>query len=67
MTNPVKSKTNWIAVIVVIMGFLTDPAIIGVIPPDWAPFILKVAGAVTFIISAFFTKRVTDTVSIPGA
>ncbi len=65
MKNPVKSKTSWVAAITLTAGFLTDPTIIGIVPPDWAPMILKVCGAVTFIISTFFTKRAEEPLNIP--
>jgi len=54
----VLSKVNWAALILLVLGFVTDPTFTNILPPNWAPFILKVSGPVLFIIKTFFTKQV---------
>ena len=52
-----KSKLNWIALITVVMGFITDPKMLDFVDPWWASQILKGTGLVTFIIRTWFTQE----------
>jgi hypothetical protein len=51
-----KSKINWISLVTVILGFLTDPQITDFVDPWWAAQMLKGAGLLTFIIRTWFTQ-----------
>ena len=53
----VESKTNWLALALLVLGFVTDPAMLNILPPNWAPFILKVTGPVLLIVKTFMTKQ----------
>jgi hypothetical protein len=55
-----KSKTNYVALALTVVGFLTDPNVIGVVPPEVASWILKLSGPVLFILKTFFTKQVPE-------
>ena len=55
-----ESKTNWVALALLILGFVTDPQVMSFIPESYAPLILKIAGPVIFVLKTFFSKQVPD-------
>ena len=55
MTNPVKSKINWVGAIMALAGLLSDPAIVSVIPVAYLPKVLSISGVVVMILRTFFS------------
>lgn len=52
-----KSKINWISALTFAAGFIVDPKFLDLLDPYWAGIFLKVSGAITFVVSQWFTKR----------
>ena len=51
------SKINWLSGLTFLAGFLVDPNFTSLIDPYWAALALKASGAITFVVSQWFTKR----------
>jgi len=64
--NPVKSKINWTALLLLGLGIITDPNVLGLLPTEWASKILMVSGPVLFILRQFFTKPADPAINPPN-
>lgn len=57
---PVRSKINWLAGIMVILGALCDPDYVNLLPALYAPKIIQVSGLLLMIFRTFFTAPKED-------
>jgi hypothetical protein len=54
---PYKSKINYLAGTLALLGVLTDPKVMGLIPQQYAGKIMIVAGAILIVVRSFFTAQ----------
>jgi hypothetical protein len=55
------SKINYVALALLVLGFVTDPQFINLIPETWGPLILKISGPLLFVLRTFLSKPVEPT------
>ena len=52
---PMASKINWTAGILAILGFLSDPQLLNMIPAQYSSKIMIIAGGLLIVWRSFFT------------